>query len=130
MVRCAGPHSRSAPLFAGLFILVVYGAYVSVFVVLSVHARVRKGVCVCVLSQDTVNWLGFASTCGCVLGGVGFGNLGDHVRSIKAVIIALFLVSTVLVGWFTLLANRVLSPSSWQLFTSCTLGRYLRVHSV
>lgn len=68
--------------------------------------------------------MGFASTVGCVLGGVGFGNLGDHVRSIKWVLVALFVVSTLLVCWFTLIANRIVpDANSWQLFTSCTLGR-------
>lgn len=60
---------------------------------------------------------------GCVAGGVGFGNLGDHVRRIKVVLILLFVASTLLVAWFTLVANRVLPASTWQLFTSCTLGR-------
>ena len=75
-------------------------------------------------SQTTVNWLGFASSVGCVVGGVGFGNLGDHVKRVKPVLLMLFLASAVLVGWFTLIANGLLPRSNWQLFLSCTLGRY------
>lgn len=74
-------------------------------------------------SQSTVNWLGFASTVGCVVGGVGFGNLGDHVRRVKLVIVLLFLGSALIIGWFSLLANGVIPRSTWQLFLSCTLGR-------
>jgi MFS transporter, FLVCR family, disrupted in renal carcinoma protein 2 len=74
-------------------------------------------------SQDTVNWLGFASTVGCVIGGVGFGNLGDRVRRVKLVIILLFVASFLLIGWFSLIANHVVGRSTWQLFLSCTLGR-------
>lgn len=74
-------------------------------------------------SPSMVNWLGFASSMGCVVGGVAFGNLGDHVKRVKLVLILLFLASTLIVGWFTLNANSVLPRSTWQLFVSCTLGR-------
>jgi predicted MFS family arabinose efflux permease len=74
-------------------------------------------------SQTTVNWLGFASTVGCVIGGVAFGNIGDHVKRVKLVLIFLFFASTLIVAWFTLNANSVLPRSNWQLFVSCTLGR-------
>jgi MFS family permease len=74
--------------------------------------------------QNTASWLGFASTIGCVVGGVGFGHLGDTVKHVKPVLLLLFLASTAIFVWFTLLANNVISPSQWQLFLSCTLGRY------
>ena len=75
-------------------------------------------------SQSTVNWLGFASTVGAVVGGVAFGSIADHVKRVKWVIVGLCAASTLLGGWFTLIANRILPQSNWQLFLSCTVGRY------
>ena len=74
-------------------------------------------------SQDTASWLGFASTIGCVVGGVACGRLGDILPRVKGVLVVLFVLSTLIFAWFSLLTNHTIPPSTWQLFLSCTVGR-------
>lgn len=74
-------------------------------------------------SQTTVNWLGFISTVGSIIGGVAFGNLGDRLSVLKPVIVYTLGISCVFIGWFALIANHTLPRSIWQLFFSCTVGR-------
>ena len=81
------------------------------------------------VSQTTASWLGFSTTMASVVGGIVFGRLGDRLKSVKIVLIALFIVSSAVFAWFTLLANHVLHPSTWQMFLSITLGRYCCKHS-
>ena len=76
-------------------------------------------------SQTTASWLGFASTVGCVIGGVACGRLADVVPRVKGILLLLYLASTLLFIWFSLLANGTITPSTWQLFVSCTLGGYV-----
>ena len=54
---------------------------------------------------------------------VALGNLGDHLRRVKLVLILLFLASTGVLVWFTLIADGYIAKSSWALFVSGTLGR-------
>ena len=66
--------------------------------------------------------LGLVSTGGCCLGLILFGHIGDKVKNMRLVLVALSLVSTLLFVWFTLTVNRTLPPSDWQLYLSCVLG--------
>ena len=103
-----------------------YFMYVCVYVCICVgrcivHVFVCVSMCMCV--QNTASWLGFASTVGCVVGGIGFGRLGDKITAVKPVLLLLFVASSIIFGWFTLIANHIIKQSTWQLFFSITLGR-------
>lgn len=73
-------------------------------------------------SQSTASWVGFASTLGCVVGGIVCGRLGDIMSRFKGILLFLFLLSTLTFVWFSLITNKTIKPSEWQLYLSVTFG--------
>jgi hypothetical protein len=67
--------------------------------------------------------VGFASTLGCVVGGIVCGRLGDIMSRFKGILLFLFLLSTLTFVWFSLITNKTIKPSEWQLYLSVTFGR-------
>lgn len=67
--------------------------------------------------------LGFASSIGCVIGGIVCGRLGDVLPRFKPVLVLMFALATAIFVWFTLLTNKIIPASTWQLYLSVTLGR-------
>ena len=75
-------------------------------------------------SQSDASYVGLASIVGCCLGGVVLGLVGDRVSRLKPILAALSFLSVLPFVWFTLVVNRILPPSRWQLFLSGFIGSF------
>jgi hypothetical protein len=76
-------------------------------------------------SQNTASYVGIAATVGCIVGTVAVASLFGTVRASKPVLLALYAVASLCFLWFTLTVDSVIRPSTWQLYASCALGRYV-----